>query len=139
MEFSESADRVLDTAAARGAVYADVRIERTRSERIEVRNGDVASMSDERSDGFGVRALVDGAWGFAASARFDRASLDDAASRAVAMATRRCACGPAIAGCTSAADGRRSSARSSSRTRSASARKRTSCWPRRSARAARST
>jgi TldD protein len=43
--------------------------------------------TDDRSDGFGVRALVDGAWGFAASARFDDASLDaTAAARAVAMA-----------------------------------------------------
>ena len=86
MEFSQAADRVLDTAAARGAVYADVRFERTHTERIEVRNADVGSMTDERSDGFGVRALVDGAWGFAASARFDDASLDGAAERAVAMA-----------------------------------------------------
>ena len=86
MEFSDDAERVLDTALATGATYADVRFERTRSERIEVRNGDVATFNDDRSDGFGVRALVDGAWGFAASARFDTASLDAAAGRAVAMA-----------------------------------------------------
>jgi len=86
MEFDDAAARVLDTATARGASYADVRFERTHTERIEVRNGDVATFADDRSDGFGVRALVDGAWGFAASARFDTASLDDAAARAVAMA-----------------------------------------------------
>jgi len=86
MEFSAHGERLLDTALARGADYADVRFERTHSEQIEVRNGDVASFDDVRSDGFGVRALVDGAWGFAASARFDDASLDAAAARAVAMA-----------------------------------------------------
>ena len=86
MEFSAHAERVLDTALARGAVYADVRFERTRSEQIEVRNGDVADLSDTHSEGFGLRALVDGAWGFAACALFDNVSLDAAASRAVDMA-----------------------------------------------------
>src|SRR5665213_1071330 len=86
MEFSAHAERALDTALARGAAYADIRCERTRTERIEVRNGDVAGLSDSHSEGFGLRALVDGAWGFAACALFDDASLDEAAGRAVAMA-----------------------------------------------------
>ncbi|HEV8019804.1 MAG TPA: TldD/PmbA family protein [Candidatus Lustribacter sp.] len=93
MEFSVHAERALDTALARGAAYADVRFERTRTERIEVRNGDVAALSDTRSEGFGLRALVDGAWGFAACARFDDASLDAAAARAVAMARAGAAAG----------------------------------------------
>jgi TldD protein len=83
MEFSAAANRVLDTALACGADYADVRFERSRSERIDVRNGEVAGCSDARSAGFGVRALVRGAWGFAASARFDDAGLDATAARAV--------------------------------------------------------
>jgi TldD protein len=86
MEFSAQAERALDTALACGAAYADVRFERARSERIEVRNGDVADLRDARSEGFGLRALVDGAWGFAACARFDDPSLDAAAARAVDMA-----------------------------------------------------
>ena len=86
MEFRDQAERVLDTATSRGAAYADVRFERVRSEHIEVRNGDVGALRDDRSVGYGVRALVDGAWGFAASAGFDTASLDAAAERAVAMA-----------------------------------------------------
>jgi TldD protein len=86
MDFATHAARVLDTAAARGADYTDVRFERTRSEHIEVRNGDVSTLSDARSDGYGVRALVDGAWGFASSNGFDDGALDDAAARAVAMA-----------------------------------------------------
>jgi len=86
MEFSDAAERALDAALAQGAVYADVRFERTRTERIEVRNGDVADLRDARSEGFGLRALADGAWGFAACARFDDASLDATAARAVATA-----------------------------------------------------
>ena len=77
---------MLDTAKSRGAAYADVRFERVRSERIEVRNGEVATLDDDRSVGYGVRALVDGAWGFAASAAFDAGALDATAARAVAMA-----------------------------------------------------
>ena len=86
MDFSHHAARVLDTAAVRGAVYCDVRFERTRSERAEVRNGDVSGLADERSDGYGIRALVDGAWGFAASNGFDDDALDLAAARAVETA-----------------------------------------------------
>src|SRR5665213_600183 len=74
MDFSAHAGRALDTALARGAAYADIRFERTRTERIEVRNGEVAGLGDTHSEGFGLRAL------------FDQASLDAAAERAVAMA-----------------------------------------------------
>src|SRR5471032_333888 len=86
MEFSSHAERVLDTAAAKGAQYCDVRFERTRSEHVEVRNGDVSGLADERSDGYGIRALVNGAWGFASSSGFSDAALDAAAARAVAIA-----------------------------------------------------
>jgi TldD protein len=93
MEFLAEAERVLDTAKARGAAYADVRFERVRSERLEVRNGDVAALVDQRSVGYGVRALVDGAWGFAAGSAFDAASLDATAARAVAIARAGAAVG----------------------------------------------
>jgi TldD protein len=86
MEFAEPAARVLDTATQRGAEYCDVRFERSRSERAEVRNGEVSGLADERSDGYGVRALVDGAWGFASSNGFADAELDATAARAVAAA-----------------------------------------------------
>src|SRR5450631_1058513 len=86
MEFAAQAARVLDTATARGAAYCDVRFERTRSERAEVRNGDVSGLADQRSDGYGIRALVDGAWGFAAASAFDDAALAATAARAVAGA-----------------------------------------------------
>ena len=103
MEFTSAAARVLDSATALGAAYADVRFERVRAEHIEVRNGEVAALGDERSVGYGVRALVDGAWGFAASAGLDDAALDAAAGRAVAMArgatvnTRRLGTAPTAA------------------------------------------
>ena len=84
--FDALAARALDTASARGADYADVRFEDGRSERIEVRNGALATLSDETSIGYGIRALRDGAWGFAASSDLSDAGLDETAARAVAIA-----------------------------------------------------
>jgi TldD protein len=84
--YDDLAARVLDTALARGATYADVRFEVNRSERIEVRNGRVGDLTDETSTGYGIRALANGAWGFAASADLTPAGVDVAASRAVEIA-----------------------------------------------------
>ena len=57
--------RALDTATARGAQYADVRLVRQERQLVLVRNGTVEQVSLGEDAGFGVRALVDGAWGFA--------------------------------------------------------------------------
>src|SRR5580698_3938606 len=86
MEFENDAARVLDTAAKQGATYCDVRFERIREERVEVRNGEVATLADDRSTGYGVRAFYEGAWGFAASDDISAAGLDRTAARAVATA-----------------------------------------------------
>ena len=76
MGFEDLARRAFDTAAVRGAQYADIRFENVRSERIEVRNGVVASLADGRDTGYGMRALVDGAWGFAASSDLSEDGID---------------------------------------------------------------
>ena len=86
MAFDAHANRALDTASSRGADYADIRFENSRAERIEVRNGVVATLSDATSRGYGVRALIDGAWGFAASSDLTDAGIDRAAARAVEIA-----------------------------------------------------
>ncbi|MHB8147605.1 MAG: TldD/PmbA family protein [Vulcanimicrobiaceae bacterium] len=86
MDFDRLAARALDTASLRGAAYADLRVESARSERVEARNGIVASLADSTSIGYGIRALVDGAWGFAASDDLDERGIDTTAARAVAIA-----------------------------------------------------
>ena len=86
MSFDSLAARALDTATKRGATYADVRFEEDRTERIETRNGVVATLADTTSRGYGMRALVDGAWGFAASSDLSDAGLDRTAARAVEIA-----------------------------------------------------
>ena len=60
-------DRALDTASAQGAGYADVRVVRRLEESISIKTGRVEGVASGESEGFGVRVLVDGAWGFAAS------------------------------------------------------------------------
>ena len=86
MRFEDLGRRALDTATARGAQYADVRFESVDTERIEVRNAVVASLADSRSVGYGIRALVDGAWGFAASGDLTHEGIDATAARAVTIA-----------------------------------------------------
>src|SRR3972149_3160809 len=59
--------RALDTARTRGAAYADVRVVHFQSQSVTVRNRNVEGLVVDESLGFGVRVLVDGYWGFAAS------------------------------------------------------------------------
>ncbi|MDQ6824429.1 MAG: TldD/PmbA family protein [Candidatus Eremiobacteraeota bacterium] len=86
MQFDAEAQRALDTAASLGAQYADTRFGESRDEHIEVRNGLVSAISDSDSAGFSVRALVDGAWGFASSATVTNEEIDRVAKLAVNIA-----------------------------------------------------
>jgi TldD protein len=61
-------ERALDVATAAGAAYADARGVASTSEAIAARGPIVEALDRSDSSGFGVRVLVDGAWGYAASA-----------------------------------------------------------------------
>jgi len=93
VQFEDLAARGLETAKKRGALYADIRFEDLRSERIEVRNGEVAALYDNTSCGYGVRALVDGSWGFSSADDLTSAGIDAAAARAVEVAKAGAAIG----------------------------------------------
>jgi len=80
------AKRALDTANQQGAGYADVRVVRLRSESVEVRNRNVEALSSDESLGFGVRVIVDGFWGFAASHKMTLDEADVVAAQAVRIA-----------------------------------------------------
>ncbi len=79
-------DRALDTASVQGATYADVRVVRRLEESIAVKSGRVEGVASGESEGFGVRVLVDGAWGFAASHVLTAAEADRVAAQAVRIA-----------------------------------------------------
>jgi TldD protein len=61
------AGAALAAAKRLGASYADVRINRYRSESVATREAQVQQVQRSQSFGFGVRVLVKGTWGFAAS------------------------------------------------------------------------
>jgi TldD protein len=79
-------NRALDAATGSGAGFADIRVVEHETEGLTVKNGSLASVANDRSAGFGVRALVDGAWGFASSPDLEPAEAERVARRAVAIA-----------------------------------------------------
>jgi len=86
MPEKDLASWALDTAAQRGATFADVRVVQDRSRALATKNGKIGNASDSQSLGFSVRVIVNGAWGFAASADMSRGSVEATAARAVDIA-----------------------------------------------------
>ncbi len=82
----ELAEAALSVAQVQGADYADVRLSSRVQQNLTVKNGRLAAVSDDSSEGFGVRVLVDGAWGFAGSARLERREVDEVVRRAMRIA-----------------------------------------------------
>ncbi|HWN96504.1 MAG TPA: DNA gyrase modulator, partial [Methylomirabilota bacterium] len=64
---NELGDIAVALAKKLGATYGDIRINRYRTERISTRERQVQNVSLNQTFGFGVRVLVNGSWGFAAS------------------------------------------------------------------------
>ena len=69
-----------------GADYSDARVGTDLTEAITVRNQEMEGIDRAESTGLGIRVLVDGRWGFAATARLDAAEIDHAAATAVQTA-----------------------------------------------------
>ena len=78
--------KALNIAQQLGASYADVRVMERTGEGIDVKNGRVEGVSSNTSSGFNVRVIVNGAWGFASSARMDDAEVERVAKQAVQIA-----------------------------------------------------
>lgn len=79
-------DLALDTAQARGANYADVRIVERQEQTLRVKNGVVEALSETRDRGLGVRVISQGAWGFASSGDLSSDAVEEAAALAVQIA-----------------------------------------------------
>lgn len=82
----------LNRAQLLGAAYADVRILTAREQGVGVRNGIVEEVGELETAGFGVRVLVDGAWGFASSAILSAQEVERSAGEAVAIARASALC-----------------------------------------------
>jgi TldD protein len=85
-DYRELAMRALDAAKTAGAAYADVRIAQYRSQSVQTRERRVQGLGDTETAGIGVRTLVNGAWGFAATADLTPDAVVAVARKAVAQA-----------------------------------------------------
>lgn len=87
-EMKKFALKAVDSARAAGAVYADVRLTLTATQGFKWEPQQVigAGISDTEELSIGVRALVNGYWGFSASPYWDLNEIDRLAKDAVAQA-----------------------------------------------------
>ncbi|MEP6691987.1 MAG: TldD/PmbA family protein [Gemmatimonadaceae bacterium] len=76
----------LNAAKDAGASYADVRIGRYRRQFVGTRERQVTGVSDAESYGIGVRALVGGSWGFAATSTMTKEGVQLVAREAAKIA-----------------------------------------------------
>lgn len=77
-------EKTVDSAISKGASYADVRFEERSSEVSRVWDGKIEELLNNRSIGYGVRVLVDGAWGFAGSNNLEQS--EETVRKAIAIA-----------------------------------------------------
>src|SRR6185436_6177667 len=76
----------LNAAKMAGATYADARIGRQQTSSVQTRERQITNVSSSDTLGCGVRALVDGCWGFSATANMTRDGVTRAAREAAAVA-----------------------------------------------------
>jgi TldD protein len=82
----DEARQAVEAARRAGAEYADARAVHESTESLTVRNQEMEGIDRSDSRGLGIRVLVDGRWGFAATARMDDGELDRTAALAVQIA-----------------------------------------------------
>ena len=80
------ADAALGAATQAGASYCDVRIGRYLRQFVITREDKVQNVVNTESTGIGIRVLVNGAWGFAATNRLTNDGVVKAAQQAAAIA-----------------------------------------------------
>ena len=80
-------DRALDAAQRGGADYADIRLVERLNESLTVKNGALEAANSSASAGFGVRVLVDGAWGFSASSLLEADEVESVTREALEIAS----------------------------------------------------
>lgn len=79
-------EKALDRVRELGASYGDVRVVRRAGESVEVKNGKVEALTSQTNEGFGIRVVADGSWGFASSLNITPDEIESVAERAVRIA-----------------------------------------------------
>ena len=82
----QMADVALNAAKSKGASYADVRIGRYLNQFVATREKRVQGIANTESYGIGIRVIVNGCWGFAATNKMTMDDIAKAAEQAVAVA-----------------------------------------------------
>jgi len=85
-DYNNLAELALTLAKDRGASYADIRIEEIVEENISVKNGTAELIEKSTDFGLGIRVMVNGAWGFAASADLNPESIKSVSQLATEVA-----------------------------------------------------
>lgn len=78
--------KAIETALSSGATYADMRIVEINSQNISTRNGKLRNVSLGKNAGFGVRVLIDGAWGFSSNCKITPSIIERMTLEAVKIA-----------------------------------------------------
>ncbi|UCD17233.1 MAG: hypothetical protein JSV44_12405, partial [Candidatus Zixiibacteriota bacterium] len=86
MDKKRLAYTALDECRARGAEYADVRLETIEDENLSISSGTVEPIESTVSTGIGIRVLKNGAWGFASTDRLEEKAVRGRAWLALRMA-----------------------------------------------------
>lgn len=85
-EKKKLADIALNTTKSLGATYTDVRIGRYLNQFVSTREKKVQGIANTESFGVGIRVIVNGTWGFAATNNVTADGMKKTAERAVAIA-----------------------------------------------------
>ncbi len=76
-------DLALNTAKILGASYCDIRIINVEYDNIDTRNGEIGSIDKTETMGYGIRIIIDGAWGFASSSLMTKEGIENTTRKAV--------------------------------------------------------
>ena len=76
----------MDTAKSLGADYADIRIQKSHTEMIYLRNLSLKNTSLQEVYGYGIRVFKNGAWGFAHNNVFSKDAVNETVKKAFSIA-----------------------------------------------------
>lgn len=82
-DYKNFCDTAISYAKSKGAEYSDIRICKNRNQRLGTREDKVQYIVDGDDFGFGVRVLVNGTWGFAASSVLNKDEILKIVDRAI--------------------------------------------------------
>jgi TldD protein len=80
------AKKVIAALPSGGIEYADVRVLRSRQQNVSTKNGTVESATNSSEQGFGLRVLINGSWGFASSSKLETSEIAKVVRLAVEIA-----------------------------------------------------